>query len=381
MTFLIFLIVLSLLVMVHELGHFISAKKSGILIEEFGFGLPPRIWGKKIGETIYSLNLLPIGGFVKLFGEEQHEVQNVQEVQKVQEVGVERAFFQKPRGVRAVILTAGVAMNFLLGVLLFSIIYSISGVPAETDEVRIVEVVPGSPAAEMGLTAGEEVYSVNGEEVISTNQFVTLISEKAGKELELLVGEPDLQAYGRIVTVTPRENPPEGEGALGVVVSNVQLTHYPFWQMPFRGAWFGLQEAFAWGMTIIGGLFVMVRDLLFAGVVPQDVAGPVGIFQLTGTVAQAGILPLLQFVGVLSVNLAVLNLLPLPALDGGRLAFLGFEALTGRRVHARVEQWVHAAGMALLLFLMLLVTLNDVVRITGAGTVWGLFEKVAGLLG
>lgn len=146
--------------------------------------------------------------------------------------------------------------------------------------------------------------------------------------------------------------------------------------MPFRGAWFGLKEAVGWGVMIVLGLYTMIKDLIVSGVVPADVAGPVGIYQLTGTVAQAGFLSLLQFVGILSVNLAVINILPFPALDGGRLLFLGIETVSGKKMGGNLERWIHGVGMAVLLALILLVTLNDVVRITESGTIVGLVEKI-----
>ena len=373
MTLLLFLLILSVLIFVHELGHFYMAKKNGILVEEFGFGLPPRIWGKKIGETIYSINLLPIGGFVKLYGEDAITENNEQ---KTMSSDLGRAFFTQRKTVRAVILLAGVVMNFVLGVVLFSVIYTRLGIPTESGEVSIVEIVPNSPAAEAGIRREEVVLAVDGQMIESTDQFVELVNASAGREIELSLGEADMEVYGRMVTVTPREDPPENEGSLGVVVSSVRMKFFPLWQMPLRGAWFGLKEAIGWGLTIVVALYVMIRDLLMAGVVPQDIAGPVGIFQLTGTVARAGILSLLQFVAILSVNLAVINILPFPALDGGRLLFLGIEAVTGKRVDGKLEQWMHGLGMVLLLFLLVLVTLNDIVRLTGTGNLRGLMEKV-----
>lgn len=282
---------------------------------------------------------------------------------------------QKKR-VRALVLTAGVIMNFLLGVILFSVIYTTLGIPTQTDTVKIVGVLPNSPAEVVGLEVGDVVVAVNGEMIESTDRFVELLQESAGSEVEILLGESEMTTYGEMVTVVPRGNPPEGEGALGAVVSSTETKFFPFWQMPFRGAWFGLKEAVGWGVMRALGLYGMIRNLIVSGVVPADVAGPVGIYQLTGTVARAGFLSVLQFVGILSVNLAVLNILPFPALDGGRLLFLGIETVTKRKVGANLERWFHGVGMALLLALLLLVTLNDVVRITESGTILGLVQKL-----
>lgn len=365
MTLLIFLLILSVLVLVHELGHFLMAKRAGILVEEFGFGLPPRLWGKKIGETIYSINWLPIGGFVKLYGEDHPELENPV-----------RTFFGQNKLVRFSVLIAGVVMNFLLGVVVFSIIYSRLGIPTQTETVRVMDVVADSPASAAGIKSGEVVMAVGNEAIKSTDRFIEVIDANRGKEVEITLGDGNKGKYGRIVKVMPREHPPEGEGALGVAISSIEMQQFPWWQMPVRGAVVGVKEAFAWGVTIGSGLAHMVSRWVVEGRPPADVAGPVGIFQLTGGVAQAGVLAVLQFMGVLSINLAVLNLLPLPALDGGRLAFLAVETVTRRRLRPGVEKLIHAAGMIALLGLMAVVTVNDLVRLTGVGSLWGFVERV-----
>ncbi len=371
MTLLIALIILSVLILVHELGHFWAAKKSGILVEEFGIGYPPRAFAKKIGETIYSINWLPIGGFVKLYGEDAVETG---------EGGVlsSRAFWAQTKFKRFLVLIAGVTMNFLLAALLFGGVYTAMGIPTETDVVKVVGVLDGSPAYDAGMQNEDVVEMVDGVEIYSTQQFVDLINQKKGSQMEIVIrGEEGV--YGKTVMVEPRENPPEGEGALGVVVSSVEMKQFVWWQMPFRGIAYGVKEAVAWGGAIAVGIYMMLKNLLVSGVVPQDVAGPVGIFQLTSSAAQAGFLSLIQFAGILSVNLAILNILPFPALDGGRLVFLGIEVITGKKVGGRIERWTHGLGMLILLFLMLLVTLNDVVRVTNSGTLLGLLRKIMGL--
>ncbi|MCX6724535.1 MAG: M50 family metallopeptidase [Candidatus Shapirobacteria bacterium] len=166
-----------------------------------------------------------------------------------------------------------------------------------------------------------------------------------------------------ILWVTPRNNPPEGEGPLGVLVSDMEIKKFPFWQMPWRGTIEGFKEAFGWAVLILGALKNMVIDLVAHGTIPKDVAGPIGIFQITGVVAKSGILNILQFMGILSVNLAVVNILPLPALDGGRLVFIIYEAITRRKPKPSFEQWVNTAGMAFLLLLVVLITINDIGRL------------------
>jgi len=165
-----------------------------------------------------------------------------------------------------------------------------------------------------------------------------------------------------ILFLTPRAEPPENEGPLGVIVSSVEMKKYPFWQMPFRGAVEGIKEAIGWGSLVFTSLAKMLVDLIGRGVVPKDIAGPVGILQVTANVSQQGVLVVLQFIGVLSVNLAVLNILPFPALDGGRLLFVLYEVVVRKRPKPSIEHWVNAAGMAVLLFLVILVTINDIQR-------------------
>ena len=254
----IFLGILSALVLVHEWGHYIFAKIFGVRVEEFGFGLPPRarkLFTRK--GTLFSLNWLPIGGFVKLYGEEYSDGDGLL-------AGENGRFYDKPARARAVILTAGVIMNFLLGILLFAVVYSFVGIPVKTDRVRIVEVVADSPAAVAGVAIDERVaefrFGEITEKISDTTQLVKLVTENAGNEIDLLV--MGKEGGERLVKVTPRKDPPAGQGALGVILSNVELTKFPWWQMPFRGAVVGLSEAIAWGRDIAGGLGKMVYGLV-----------------------------------------------------------------------------------------------------------------------
>lgn len=363
LTIIAFIVILSILIFVHEFGHFIVAKKTGTKVEEFGFGYPPRIWGKKIGETIYSINALPIGGFVKLLGEELYE--------EVKEEEKEKSFYSKSKKVRTAILLAGVLMNFFLAVIAFSIIYTKIGIPTQTERVSIVGVAENSPAAEAGFKLDDVVISVDGEKIEDNDSFIRITEEKAGKEMviEIERGEEKLT-----LSVIPREEPPEGEGPLGVVISQMEMKFYPFWQMPIRGSIEGFKEAFAWTRLVLEFVGRMITRLLTLGEVPRDVAGPVGIFQITGRAVEGGYLAVLQFLGILSVNLMVLNILPFPALDGGRLVFIGYEVVTGRRPKPSLERWVNTVGMVFLMFLLFLVTINDVVRIIETS---GLISRLA----
>ncbi|HUS60162.1 MAG TPA: M50 family metallopeptidase [Nevskiaceae bacterium] len=349
LTVIVFLITLSVLVLVHELGHFLAAKKSGIKVEEFGFGYPPRLWGKKIGETVYSINWIPFGGFVKLYGEELAEEKRGKDT-----------FWSKSKKVRTAVIVAGVLGNFLLAIICFSIVYSAVGIPIKTDQVKIVGIAQDSPAEKMGLKKNDIILAVDDKDLHDLKHFIALIEEKKETQVKLLIKREE---NNLLLFIMPRESPPEGQGSLGVVVSSIEMKKYPFWQMPFRGAVEGIKEAMGWGTLIFSSLAKMVVDLVGRGVVPKDVAGPVGIFQVTAGVAQQGILTILQFIGVLSVNLAVLNILPFPALDGGRLLFILYEVVTRKRPKPSIEHWVNAVGMAVLLSLIILVTVNDIQRI------------------
>lgn len=345
------LVVLSILILIHELGHFLVAKQVGIKVEEFGLGYPPRIWGKKIKRTIYSINFLPFGGFVRLYGEELG--------QKVKDT--KNTFWAKSKKARVAVIIAGVLANFLLAVVAFGISYSIIGIPTKTGRVQIVGIAENSPAQEIGLKENDIVFGIDERKFESLEEFTSLIDQRKGSQINLIVKRGEGETLS--LMVVPRQEPPEGEGALGVIVSDMEMVHYPFWQMPFRGAIEGFKEAFAWTLLVLDGLKRMVGNLVTHGAVPKDIAGPIGILQITGTVAGSGSLAILQFMGILSVNLAVLNILPFPALDGGRLMFVLYELITRKRPKPELERWVNSIGMLVIILLLVLVTINDLSRI------------------
>ena len=341
-----FFAILSILILVHELGHFIVAKLAGVWVEEFGFGLPPRIIGKKIGQTIYSLNLLPFGGFVRLHGESS-------------DAGLKKpkkAFLNKGKGARLAILFAGVFMNFLLAIVFFGIVYSVTGIPKESNNLKILDVTAGSPAQTSGLVVGDIVRKVNKEEVGTSEAFIELIEQGKGKKVDL-----ELEG-GKKISVTPRQNPPEGEGPLGVAISNIEIYYPPLWQRPFYGAYYGFQDAIFWGRQVTSGIGSILSGIT-RGEVPSDLTGPVGIYALTSEVSKVGTLALIHFVGILSVNLAILNILPFPALDGGRLVFVVYEWVTKRRVNKKVERYTNLIGILLLLSLAVIISINDIIKI------------------
>jgi regulator of sigma E protease len=359
---LVFLLVLSVLVLVHELGHFLVARKMGVWVEEFGFGLPPRVFGKKIGKTIYSINLLPFGGFVRLHGENLDE----------DITDSKTAFLRKSKKARVAIVTAGVIMNFILAIFAFSIGYSFSGIPRETKNVKVIDVASGSPSQIVGLIAGDIIKKIDGADVTSTKGFIGLVENKKGKKI-LVEAERDGKA--KKFSVVPRANPPANEGPLGVTISATEIYFAPIWQRPFVGIYYGFRDAVFWGKTVLLGFYTLITGL-FRGQVPKDLSGPVGIFAVTTEVAKYGILSLINFVGILSVNLAILNILPFPALDGGRLLFIFLEKLLGRRVLPKIENAIHTVGMILLLFMILLITIADVTKLIKAGSLSGFINSM-----
>jgi len=355
--------VLSILVLTHEFGHYIAARRNGVWVEEFGIGYPPRIWGKKVGETLYSINLLPLGGFVRLHGEQTEEGVTVPD----------RAFINKSKKVRFIILASGVLMNFILSIICFSVFYSFSGVPRKTNKVIISGVVKGAPADISGIVSGDVILSVDGINLVGINEFSSLIKERKGEEVILQVLSAD-GSLSKSVNIIPRADTPEDEGPLGVLITDTEIYFPPVWQRPFLGIYNGFEDAIYWGKQVIIGLYTMISGLV-KGRVPKDIAGPVGIYAITSEVAKIGILPLINFVGIFSVNLAVINFLPIPALDGGRFLFIIIEKIFGRKVLPKVEAAIHGAGMIALLSLFAVLTFFEVKRLIIAGSLQGFLES------
>ncbi len=363
---LIFILVLSILVLVHELGHFIVAKRAGVRVEEFGFGIPPRLIGKKIGETIYSINALPFGGFVRLHGETDEE-------------GItdpKRAFLNKSKKARALIVIAGVIMNFILAIVAFAVVYSFSGIPRDTGKLKVIDVTAGSPAQVAGMVVGDVITKVGNSPITSADDFISKTAALKGKKTVFEIQRSSGSQVSTVeVTLTPRENPPTGEGPIGVTITTMEIYYPPIWQRPFYGIYYGFKDALFWGQTIVLGLVGLFGGLL-KGQIPQDVSGPVGIFAVTTEAAKSGILTLINFVGILSVNLAILNILPFPALDGGRLLFVGIESITGRKVSPKVEGAIHNIGMIILLTLLLAITIGDVRKLITFGGIQGFINSM-----
>lgn len=348
--------------MIHELGHFLVAKKNGVWVEEFGLGLPPRVFGKKIGETIYSLNLLPIGGFVKLHGETAGDPVKYPE----------RSFTGKSKKARILITLAGIVMNFILGIICFSVIFWVTGIPGKIN-MTITDVVSDSPAALSGFKSGDIIKKVGGTEVTDDAAFKAEVEKFKGREVTVEV----LRDKNTVnLTVTPRVNPPAGQGSLGVEFADIQESYYPpLWQRPFVSLWYGTKQTFDLGKAVVFGLGQAVGSVSH-GQAPKGVAGAVGIFALFIEFAKLGFLPLLNLVGVVSVNLAIINIIPFPPLDGSRVALVIAEWLTKRKLTAKMEERVYLIGFIILIGVMLLVTSREIPALIQSGSL----SKYAGSL-
>ena len=342
-----FIVIIIVLILAHEVGHFVTAKASGVRVDEFGLGFPPRLLSIKRGETRYSLNAVLLGGFVKMAGEE--------------DPSVPRSLASKSIGTRLLVLSAGSLMNAILPILLFSIAFMIPH-NLLVGQVIVEEIAPNSPAAMAGIEPGDTFLQVNGKPVRNIGDLHRYLQLNLGKEIDLLVQHED--STTEEFQVIPRWEPPEGQGATGVVVSLTNPTiirqHYPFWKAIPIGA----------GTCIEA--YVMFKNGILStiiGTAPATVTGPVGIAQITGEVAKAGISPLLEFTAFLSINLAIINIFPLPALDGGRIAFVLLEWVRrGKRISAKTEGMVHFVGFAMIMAFILLITYQDIIRIISGGS-------------
>lgn len=353
------IIAFSVLIIIHELGHFIVAKKSGVWVEEFGLGLPPRIKGIKIGETLYSINWLPFGGFVKLHGETAEDVV----------VYPDRAFTNKRKLTKIAITVAGIVMNFILAVACFAVVYSITGIETGKIDVQVIEVADNSPAKIAGLKPDDIVKKLGDQSISSTQNFQNEIAKYKGKKVSIeLVRKEDGQTVSKILEITPRLAPPEGQGPLGVEIADVPEIYFPpVWQRPFVGAWYGLKQALSVSYAVVFGLGTAVQSVT-QGKAPEHVVGVVGIFALFIQFAKLGFLPILNLIGLVSINLAIINIIPFPPLDGSRVAIAIAEGLTKKKMTPSLESKIYTIGMVILLGLMLLVTAREIPQLIKSGS-------------
>lgn len=356
-TALVFFAILSFLVLVHELGHFFTARIIGVEVEEFGFGLPPRVIGKKIKGTLYSLNWLPIGGFVRLAGEDG-ETKPV----NMKSASLKKYFWARSKKERSLILMAGVTMNFLIAVGITTVLLA-GGIQEPSGRVHIVRVIENGPAHNAGILVDDVIKSIALPDatvpptiIQKTSDIIDIVSVNKGTELSIQVlrGSETLT-----LLLTPRQVYPDGEGPTGIAISDLETHKYAWYKAPFIAFRINVERAVSM-LTSFGSIIVRLVTLQ---PIKEEIAGPIGIARVTGQAIQFGPRAVLEFMSILSLNLAVLNILPIPALDGGRLMFVFAEKLMGRKVKPLFEQNAHQIGMIILLLLIVLVSINDILRL------------------
>src|SRR4030042_3083230 len=366
MAILVFIIILSILVLLHELGHFLMAKRAGIGVEEFGIGLPPRLWGKKIGETIYSVNLLPFGGFVRLVGEDPTDKRRDEK----------NSFYVKNLFQRSSVVVAGVVANFILAIVIFYIVVFALGFKInlpllfehkfkfvnQSKQVLIADVTPDSPAQKAGIEIGDSIISANGIMISSIEDLQRVIRTSENKELNLTIENP-INNQTRQVEVKPVYSDKLKAPALGVGLGELVVLNYQTIGQKVSSGFIHSYNTLDYSVKVMGhliGFAIRERDIT---PISEGISGPVGIAQITSQAVSLGWLSVLQLVGLLSLNLAVINILPFPALEGGRFLFIIVELVSRRRVHPTFEKWAHTAGFAFLIGLILLITYNDIIKL------------------
>lgn len=393
MTILLFILILSLLVFVHEFGHFIVARKSGMKVYEFGFGFPPRAFGvykdpstkkwvfvvrrqsqvasrqsrlsnvvggeekqEEYPSIVYSVNWLPLGGFVKIKGENGEEAAEPD------------SFGYHPFWKKAAVLVAGVSMNFLLAAVLLGIGFTI-GLPADAELLKdpdaivvepaaaiVNQVEVGSPADMAELALGDIIRTIDGVSIESSKDVIQYVQEHGMKEMTFAI---DRDGEIHTFSLTPADTDGSGTPRLGIFLADAGVVRYPW----YIAIWKGFLGAVITTVNIVIGFYLLLKHLILGQGLLFDVAGPVGIATIVGQSARLGIAYLINVTAMLSLSLAVINILPIPALDGGRLLFVTIEKIFGRPVPMKYEQTAHTIGFVLLMLLIVVVTWRDVVRI------------------
>ncbi|MDD5750535.1 MAG: M50 family metallopeptidase [Candidatus Pacebacteria bacterium] len=342
----------------HELGHFLLARKFGVKVEEFGIGYPPKIWGKKFGETLYSLNLLPFGAFVRILGDEDASDN-------------EQSFSKKPVWQRALILLGGVVSFWLVAFLIFAFIIGVGGVPtAITDDfsqtgvntyVQIYQVSPDSPAFTAGLKAGDTIVRLRVADyelqTYKTAEVQDFIAGHKGEEITVYLrrGQQNLE-----ITAMPRVNPPQGEGAMGVALVRVADLKYAWYQAPVQAAKLTAQQTVAIPAATVKAVKEKINGSKDSGL---QFVGPIGMGQIMGQAMNQGWGNYLTLIAMISIWMALFNVLPVPALDGGRLLFLAIELIKRKPVDHKLEQRITATFFFLMIALMAVVSIKDIIRL------------------
>lgn len=363
MSVLLFFVVLFVLILVHEWGHFIVAKKTGMRVDEFGIGFPPKLFGVKKGETEYTFNALPIGGFVRILGE------NGSVEDELSPEDRPRTFNARPKWAQALVLIAGVAMNILFAWFLFALTFAV-GVPSAVSEEEagpnarliVTQTMTDSPAADT-LPVGAEIESVTYNDTTiedpTPGSFVNAVEESAGAPLTVEYRNGDETGTTEITPAQGLDENNPDRYLVGASLGLVDMVREPI----HLAIWKGLQTTGSGLVAITDGLFSLISQSFVGEADFSQVAGPVGIVGMVGDAASYGITALLTFTAIISLNLAVINLLPFPALDGGRLVFVAIEAVTGKQIPVEWAGRVNLIGFAILMLLMIAVTYNDIIRL------------------
>lgn len=354
LTAIIFIIVIGVLVLAHEFGHFIFAKRAGMKVEEFGFGFPPRLYGFKKGETTYSINWIPFGGFVKILGEDGDE-------------RGPRTFASASFAKRLMVLVAGVLMNLILAAVFLMVVnffgLRIGLIDGDTQshvrdlQIQVIAVSSGSAADKGDIQTLDVIkgYRSNGAivPVSNTKEVQDVVAAHVGQPVTFEIGRGGATVEK---TITPKADHPTDQGALGVSLALTGVISYPW----YEAIWRGIYDTGIITINTVLGYYDLLKTLVTHGTLIAEVSGPIGIATLTGQAARVGFSYLLQFVAMISVNLAVLNIIPFPALDGGRVLILIIEKIKRSPVHRRTEGLINAIGFYLLVMLMIYITYKDV---------------------
>jgi len=348
----VFILMLAILILGHETGHFLAAKKMGVSVEEFGIGFPPRLFSFKKGETIYSINLLPLGGFVKLFGEDGQDKQNA------------GSFASKKIYQRAIILVAGVLMNLVLAWFFVSTNLMVGAPQSVNDSsstlpVQVIEVVKNSPAEKNNIELGDKILSASFENtkysIKNPEDLTNFILQHKGQSITLEIQKGDATLTKEIKLP---ESPTSQGGILGVGLAKVEMARYPW----YVSIWEGLKITLKTAVFFTWEILKIIYSAITGHNVSEYLSGPLGIAKITFQAVQMGLGYVLQLAFLLSINLAILNILPIPALDGGRLFFLAIEKIKGSPLNPKIEQRANLIGFVALIALMILITIKDIIK-------------------
>jgi regulator of sigma E protease len=352
-----FIIALGLLIFVHEFGHFIFAKLFGVKVERFSLGFGPKLLGRRYGDTEYLISAFPLGGYVKMYGEQRGE--------ELPSTEVHRSFSHKPVWQRFLIVFAGPLFNLLFAVFLFFLIFSIAGLPQLLPTTEIGEVQTGSPAAVMGLQAGDEVLRIDGRRIEQWEEISAVVQQSGGKTVEVTV-----KRHGNVLTVTGEPERRESKNIFGETtgerwllgISRPEKIHYEDISL-VRALEAALIQTWGFVYLTVMGIVKIIQQVVPA----SELGGPILIAQMAGRQMEAGWLNLFHFMGLLSVNLGILNLIPIPILDGGHLAFFTIEGIRRKPLSTRTMEMWQQIGLMLLAALMIFVFYNDLIRIFAGG--------------